>query len=329
MTRKKRQETGGIITSTAFIVSLFIVLEFTDIHSKFIPCISTLENHPKTLFKIPHCIEIWSKGEMVSISWIVLLAFLIAVSIFLYQLTNWIRTISYVNRRGQHLKLLGSIMLLLWSIGWILYLQAFLYFPDEYKFVNAEILLRSAIASLDLFMLKTDSTILGIIKEHAHLKGAITITCLLSFACTAGLFISLVSARIYTYLKLVFFSKVTKKRSHLYILFGIEKQMELLANSIREKDENSIRIFVEKTKSDENDGKEGWSHFAAMITHRKESFKKVKDLGSRLTLTNYSINSLGSTTNVLGEAGLNIIKKKNRTISNLRFRGRTTFVFPI
>lgn len=310
MNKKKLNSLEYLIGGIAIISILFISAEFSDRHSHVIPFISDSCNMIKGMITAPQCLRVWAQGDITSAGCVVLVAFILASICFGYNIWNWIKTANYQIRRGQNLRLLGSTMLLLWTIGWILFLQSFLYFDNNHIFVNSELLLRSAIASLDLFMLDIDSNILDQISGHAHLKGAIAFVSLLSFSCTVGLLISLVSARLLAYLKMRFRSKVTTGRSHLYIFFGLEKQMELLADSIRQEDAGSIRIFVEKAINTEDDGKEGWNHLLSMLTHRRESFQKVRQIDARLTLTNCSITSLGDSTDVLGEAGLENIKKK-------------------
>lgn len=311
--KTKRSQTLGMLAIGVLLLTIFfLLLEFTDKHSSLLTFLSNSWKSIISHVRIPYCIEVWMNGTLTVVGFVVSLVFVIAFYIFLKQLSNWIRTINYQNRRGQNLQLLGSIMLLLWSIGWILFLQAFLYYKEEHVFVNSELLFRPAIASLDLFMLDIDSNILDQISGHAHLKGAISFVCVLSFACTLALLISLISARVWAYIKLNHCSKVNKSHSHIYIFFGLEKNMELLAKSITKEDCQSIRIFIEKTKNNEDDGKEGWNHLLAMLTHRREAFKKVKEMDARLALTNSSFSNLEISDNdidVFGEAGLDNIKK--------------------
>lgn len=311
MNTKHLRTIGKFSIGIVIPVFLFLLLEFTDKQSSVLSFVSEIWQTQLSQFKIPYCLEVWAKGNLTIVGCIVLLVFFLSLYIFINQSFTWTRTINYQNRRGQNLKLLGSVMFLLWSVGWILFLQALLYYNNYHQFVNSELLFRSAIASLDLFMLDIDSNILDQISGHAHLKGAITFICVLSFACTIALLISLVSARICAYYKLKYFSKVNKTHSHIYLFFGLETKMELLAKSIAKEDKKSIRIFIEKTKSNEDDGKEGWNHLLAMLTHRREAFKKVKEMDSRLALSNCSICSLEKPFDefdVLGEAGLDNIK---------------------
>ena len=176
-------------------------------------------------------------------------------------------------------------------------------------------------------MLDIDSNIFDQIQGHAHLKGAISFVCLLSFACSVGLLISLVSIRLWAHLRLRYITRITENHSHLYIFFGMERQMELLADDIRKNDNQSIRIFVEQTMGEEDDGKEGWDHLLAMLTHRRESFKKAKDLNARLTLSNCDITSLEKSKEVLDEIGLYSIKKKVQKIKKLGKKGELHILF--
>lgn len=299
--RKSFQLAGLALVIFGGIAVLFILLEFANENSKIVPFINGLLDS-----------ECTSAGLLVGAVCV------IAFGVFTYYLVKWIRTANYQHRRYQNLKLLGSMMFLLWSAGWALFLQAFLFFPPDYLFVNSELLLRSAIASLKMFVLDIDSNILDTIPGHAHLRGAISFVSLLSFACTVGLLISLISARLWAYLKLSYRSHVNSEHSHLYLFWGMNQHMELLADSISKYDKKSIRIFVERTKNDEDDGNEGWNHLVTMMTHRRESFKKVRRMDARLALTSCNISGLANVTDVFGEAELSSIKKKINKLKDLK-----------
>lgn len=105
--------------SVLLLVFLFLLLEFTGKHSSVLACISDYGHTLLSGFELPHCLSIWKQGKLTVVGCVALFVFLMAACIFLRQSFDWIRTANYQNRRGQHLKLLGSAMLLLWSIGWI------------------------------------------------------------------------------------------------------------------------------------------------------------------------------------------------------------------
>lgn len=240
----------------------------------------------------------------------VFMVFVLALSTFVYHLGRWIWHADHINRKSQHVKLLGSIMLLLWAIGWLLFIQAFMFFAPCYRFVTAELLLRSAIASLDLFMLDIDSNILDGIKHCPMLKGAISFVSILSFLCTIGLLLSLVSERLWAYLMLKS-SRVKKVCPHVYVFFGLNEETEILAKDVKDKDCKSVRIVVEQTDQDKDDDKGGWGRVVNIITHRKETFQKVNKIGARLSLTSVDISEMeGNQRNVFGEANLTLVKKK-------------------
>jgi len=248
---------------------------------------------------------------------VVFVVLLVAFGVFANQFLKWLLWTPKHRKRSQGVLSLCSAMVLLWTIGWILHIRAFQCFPEGHHFDNTELLMRSAIASLNLFMLNIDSDILNLIKEHIYLKGAITTICLLSFLCTVALFISLVWTRVWAYYKLVHCSQVTRNRSHLYVFFGLDDNTGQLAWSIRENDSKSIRIFVEKAMGDEEDGQEEWNHLLSLLTYKREVFKKVSELDARLALADYSINSLQGSTNVLDEAGLDSIGRKIRRLAKI------------
>lgn len=250
--------------------------------------------------------------------WFVCLVLLIALVVFGWNLLMWVCRAGHKNQFSQHAKLLGSIMFLLWSFGWILFIKAFLCFPNCHQFVHAELLLRSAIASLNMFMLNIDSNVLDLLKDQPLLKGVISFVGVLSFLCTIGLLLSLVSARLWTYIKLRR-TKVKKDCPHFYLFFGISEQTEILAKSVRDNDSDSVRIVVEQTPKSNDEEKEGWNHFVGMMTHRRESFQKVWNMGVQLSLTSVDPSDIDiSQIDVFGEANLDMVKKKICKLSEIR-----------
>ena len=298
------------VITILIVLLLFLLMEFTDQNSTIIPFFSTILDGIRGIIEFPNIIATWTRGDLTVAGYIVSITMLLAFGIFVWALFNWVRTVEYKNRRGKNLKLLGSAMFFLWAVGWALFLQAFLCFKTPQPFTNSELLLRTAVSSLRMFMLDLDSTILGEISDHAHLKGAISFVCVLSFVCTFGLLVSLVSARLLAYLKLNYGAFVNKKHSHLYLFWGMNDNMEKLVKSINSNDDKSICIFIEKTISDEDDGAEGWNHLLALLMHRHEAYKKAKDLDARLALTSCSIRNIEGSNDIFGELGLNNIKEK-------------------
>ena len=256
-----------------------------------------------------------STGDMAL--WFVFLVLLFALALFVRYLVRWICQADHKNQFGQRVKLLGSIMFLLWSIGWLLFIQALLCFPDCHQFVHAELLLRSAIASLDMFMLDVDSNVLDALNDEPMIKGAISFVSVLSFACTIGLLLSLVSSRVWTYIKLSWVN-VKKDCPHIYLFFGINEQTEILAKSVRDKDSGSVRIVVEQTFNYKDDEKDSWNHIVGIMTHRRESFQKVRNMGAQLCLTSVDPSEIDiNEKDVFGEANLDKVKNKICRLSKI------------
>lgn len=319
MTQERKRYIWQLVTFAVSISLLFCFMEFTT--QRGIGWLSFLSD--KMLRHLPHSMQVWLSGTMTTSGIVVCLFVVLAFCIFVYNLYHWVRYAHYHDQKSQNIKMLGSLMFLLWSLGWGLFLQAFLYYPEGHLFVNSELLLRSAIASLDLFMLDIDSNVLDILKGHAHLKGAIAFISLLSFACTIGLLLSLVYARLAAYIKLRFFTNVGKNHPHLYVFWGINTQTELLAKSVGEFDDAGIKIFVEQSEGNEDD-QDGWGNVVTMLTHRRESFKKTKELNARLSITGSNISSVAENDgDVLGELSLNSLKKQIKKLNKLKKNGET------
>ncbi len=263
--------------------------------------------------------------------WIVLAPIVVAcVSLvtFLCFLFKWIRQADHFNLKGQHVKLLGSTMFLLWTCGWLLYIEAFLsYNSVDNQFVDTEILLRSAVESIGLFMFNINSNVLDHMGDVPCLKGALSFVSVLAVSCTVGLLLSLVSARLRAYLSLLC-SSVKKECPEVFVFFGLNEQTEVLAKSVKAKNPQSLIIVVEKYQKGDNDEDNGWQHVKGFLTHRRESFEKVKDIGACLSLTNVDISEIEiKQTDVFGEADLGIIKKRIRSLAKKGWANRQLHLF--
>jgi hypothetical protein len=75
-------------------------------------------------------------------------------------------------RHQRNLNLLAKTMLWIWCCGWVIFFVAISVGKPPH--VCAEVLLRSAIASLDLFLMDIDSNTLDAIQSHDVLKGLIS-----------------------------------------------------------------------------------------------------------------------------------------------------------
>ncbi|MBO4907323.1 MAG: hypothetical protein J5486_09915 [Bacteroidaceae bacterium] len=266
---------------------------------------------------VPYSLRIWLAGRLTLAGGVVLLTLLFALIIFMQCFVKWIRTAHYSESSAQNVKLLGSIMFLLWTIGWGLFLQAFLYYPEEYQFVNSELLMRSATSSLDCFMLDIDSDIVDQLEHHPHLKGAISFVSLLAFSCTVILLVSLVYARLNSYIQFRFWTRIDKRHPRLYLLFGMNEASTELVRSIRANDPLGVCVFVEQAHTDDDDD-EGWSHIIGMMTHRTDTFQTVRELKARLEIINTPLHQLDiQHDDVLGEANLENIKRKLRRLRHL------------
>lgn len=140
------------------------------------------------------------------------------------------------------------------------------------KYSNAEIIGRSAICSLDLFMLDVDSNILDSLKDNALLKCLIIVQAALSFCCTIVLLASLVISRARAYYQLNHRTRITDGKNHLYLFFGLNDNSKYLAADIVRNDSKSIVIFIDKANITESDN-DSWGNIVTLFTHRQNTFK--------------------------------------------------------
>lgn len=215
-------------------------------------------------------------------------------------------------RRQSNLMLLAKTMVWIWTCGWVIYFVAIGVSMQPH--VGAEVLLRSAIASLDLFLMDIDSNILDAIQGHDVLKGMIACASFAAVVCTAILILSLVLSRLMAYLHVQHIT-VDNKHNHLYVFFGLNDASKLLANDICANDSQSVIVFVENNQNGENEQREdqtdSWKNIINMLILRRKTFTDTKeDERHALAIASCMVSSLEEDTNdVWGNVGLDTVKK--------------------
>ena len=220
-------------------------------------------------------------------------------------------------RHQQNLLLMAKIMLWVWSCGWLLYFLAI--GIARWPHVGAEVTWRSAIDSLNLFVINIDSSIISDIQGHDILKGLISCSGLMAVLCTILLILNLVIFRLRSYLHIRHIS-INSERNHLYLFFGLNDASKLLEKDIYEKDSQSVIVFVDsiQNNSEQDEDKiDGWKRIIKLFTHRRRAFIDAREDDRRaLAISNCDICSLEDVTNdVLGNIGVESVK---RLIQNLK-----------
>ena len=182
------------------------------------------------------------------------------------------------SRKERLLKVLACLMGFFFISGTVIYIFTFpkIGIDHRVQFNNAELIIRSMICSLDMFMLDVDSNILDRLDSHPILKGLITSQAALSFICTVTLLISLIYSRAKAFYLLHRKTQISSAKSHLYIFFGVNENSKLLAKDIHERDSKSVIVFIDNAvvKDDENDS---WDNIVALFTHRQKTFDLADD----------------------------------------------------
>ena len=214
------------------------------------------------------------------------------------------------HRRNLHL--LGRVIIWVWSCGWLLYFVAIGIAKGSH--VGAEVLWRSAIASLNLFLTNIDSTIIGDIQGHDVLKGMISCVGLSAVICTILLILSLILYRLMSYLHIRHI-QIDNERNHLYVFFGINDASRLLADSIYDGDPHSVIVFVESLQYSNSEQEEekidGWKTLVSLLIHRRKAFLDADENERRaLTISSCDICCLReSPKDVLGNIGVEPVKR--------------------
>ena len=223
-------------------------------------------------------------------------------------------------RRQRNLVLLAKTMLWIWCCGWVIFFVAISVGMQPH--VGTEVLLRSAIASLDLFLMDIDSNTLDAIQSHDVLKGMISCASFAAVLCTATLILSLVLSRLMAYMHIKHI-KVNNTHNHVYLFFGMNDASKLLAKDVYKEDASSVILFVENSLAGEaerdEDKTDGWKNIVSMMTHRHKTFVEVDENERRaLAIANCDICSLDSeTADVLGTIGLETVKNLLRTLEDV------------
>lgn len=218
------------------------------------------------------------------------------------------KTLPSAYSRHRNIWLLAKFMAWIWSCGLVLYFIA-ISIGSEGN-VASEVFFRSAIASLDMFLMDIDSNILDNIAGHDILKGMIVSVGFAAVICMAILILSLILSRLLSYMHLRHI-RIDEAHNHLYVFFGLNEASRLLAESTKGKDPRSVIVFVDNSDDDAEDESDGWSSILNTITHRRKGNADIKeDERVALAIANGSICKLDKDTNdIWGNLGLNPIGK--------------------
>lgn len=218
------------------------------------------------------------------------------------------KTLPSAYSRHRNIWLLAKFMAWIWSCGLVLYFIA-ISIGSEGN-VASEVFFRSAIASLDMFLMDIDSNILDNIAGHDTLKAMIVSVGFAAVICMAILILSLILSRLLSYMHLRHI-RIDEAHNHLYVFFGLNEASRLLAESTKGKDPRSVIVFVDNSDDDAEDESDGWSSILNTITHRRKGNADIKeDDRMALAIANGSICKLDKDTNdIWGNLGLNPIGK--------------------
>lgn len=201
-----------------------------------------------------------------------------------------------VYARDFGLKLLATFMGLFLIAGTLLYLYVFHTIKEEAggkaEFANAELLFRSLICSLDLFMLDVDTNILDKLDSHGALKGCLWVQAVLSFACTVGMLVGLIYSRVSAYYKLNYQAKINGEKNHLYLFFGNNEPTELLVKDVVRNDPKAVAVIIDEANVDEDDNDE-WEGIVGLIAHKHRVFKTAKSVGANVAIASQQLDDIG------------------------------------
>ena len=224
-------------------------------------------------------------------------------------------------RRQHNLRLLALFIAWIWSCGWILY---FIAIGVAYKpHVGSEVFMRSALASINLFVMNIDSNIIDSIWSHDVLKGMICSAGFAATLCTVILIMLLVVYRLMAYLHISNLV-INDQRNHLYVFFDMCDASKLLAQSIYNEDEKSVVVFVANAMSNkteyEDDKTESWRSVLDILSFRRKTIQDIEENERRaIAVASSDICSVDAEEkDVLGNIGLETVKKLMRKLDGIK-----------
>lgn len=226
------------------------------------------------------------------------------------------------SKREYILKMTARVMGLFLITGTILYTFTFLLIGSELgvKFNNAEMIVRSIICSINMFMLDVDSNLLDRLDSYPLLKGSLVVQEGLSFACTVALIGSLVFSRFKAYYILNHKTKITSDKNHLYLFFDINEYSALLAKDIHQRDNKAIIIFVDEANVKEEESN-SWNNIVNLFTHRQSAFEMASHSGAMVEIASKRLCNLeddlieGNNPDILSMIGVEKVKEFMITLS--------------
>ena len=200
---------------------------------------------------------------------------------------TWIQSVHRLHSRDFSLKLTATLMGLFLVVGTLMYIYVFgeislsdsvMYTLNDdsrhhVEFNNVELLLRSLICSLDLFMLDVDSNILDRLDDRPMLKACLSIQAVLSFSCTVMMLVGLVYSRLSAYIQLNYHTKINSSHNHLYLFFGINSRTENLVRDILKhgNDPEAVIVLIDEANVQDDTGQ--WDRIVDLLTHKAHTFE--------------------------------------------------------
>ena len=228
--------------------------------------------------------------------WVPVVCIVLSLMVFIWQ---WICRWRYCypeNKRMKNLKFLASLMFVVWSVGFFLYMYAIgnnILLEKETKLTGMELCFRSVASSFDMFTFSIDSDIINNIIDRPNLIGAISFWTFFAGILTIWLVISMFGARLWSSIRSLWTS-LFQSDDELCIFFGINEPTKILANSIfNNPEKKKFRlVFVESPLRNEDDMDSGWTSFIKSITHRLDTFRVARKNHARLSIANTALNRL-------------------------------------
>ena len=184
---------------------------------------------------------------------------------------------------------------------------------DGLEFNNIELVVRSMLYSLDLFILDLESSIVDRLDHDGGIKTLVVVQAFLSFTSSLSLLIVLIYEKASAYFSLHRKMYVDRQHNHLYLFFGVNEAARILAHDIRKKDKAAVIIFIDYSRV-KDAGDEIWGSMVSLVTSNSSTFEEAKESGALVAVASREIfevttDGTGSDLDLLSAVGLSRIKK--------------------
>lgn len=183
---------------------------------------------------------------------------------------------------------------------------------EGFFFTNIEMVLRSMLYSIDLFILDLESSIIDRLDHFPVIKALIVIQAFISFICTLFLVLNIIYYRLKSFYNLYHANPVKKDKNHIYLFWGINRVSSILSLDVFKNDPKAIIIFVVSSEKSDDDG-DIWTSLLSVFSSGKPARKLLRETKALVAQSYRQLYEIeqdpNDTIDIMGKVGLKRLKK--------------------